>query len=158
MTEAVQVAGAEAVATVDGDGRIALPPEIREALDLKEGDEVVLTLDQARIAQATLRRRSTVEQTYGVVPSIGRPLSPQEMNRISEEEMVREALDELRRATRPRSARASPAGLLTPLERLRAEAKRRGTPLDLDEARRRFEEEWPRQHVEARRPGQGENG
>ena len=87
----------EEVAVVDGDGRIYLPAKIRESLDLTEGDEVVLVFDQGQRDQVTLRRRSAVERTFGIVPSLARPLSPHEMHRIFAEEIVAEYMREMSR-------------------------------------------------------------
>lgn len=48
-----------------------------------------------------------------------------------------------------RPGQATVRAARTPLERLRADAKDRAQPLDLDEARRQFEQEFPRRDLAA---------
>jgi bifunctional DNA-binding transcriptional regulator/antitoxin component of YhaV-PrlF toxin-antitoxin module len=82
----------EAILVLEDEGRIRLPVEVRESLDLEEGDEIVLA--------------------WG-------PGKPEIVLRLAK----------------------------SPLDRLRAAAKRRGHALDLDEERRRFEAESPREDL-----------
>jgi AbrB family looped-hinge helix DNA binding protein len=115
------------------------------------------------------RRKSTAESRRSAVPEAVKEAPPEAVvvvasdGRITLPLGVREALglktgDQVVIALDRATARQAILRLPTPLERIRAEAKRRGKPLDLDEARRRFEEEWPREELRAPLAAQGENG
>jgi len=98
MVETIRDPHWELTAILEEDGRVALPTEVRAALHLEAGDAIVFELDSLHTDQATLRVASLSQIVAAAVARVGRPLDPQEINRIVEEEVVREYLEEMQRA------------------------------------------------------------
>ena len=72
------------VTTMTGDGQITLPAEVREALQLQEGDRVVLDVDGE--GQVTLRRpRTPVERTSGILQTDRPPMTEAEIRSMKQE-------------------------------------------------------------------------
>jgi AbrB family looped-hinge helix DNA binding protein len=88
----------ETVTVVAEDGRITLPAEVGQTLGVQKGDEVVILFEENG-REVTLRPRSLREEVTAGVARVGRPLDPQEMNRIFEEAVVEEYLEEMRRSS-----------------------------------------------------------
>ncbi|MCL4546042.1 MAG: AbrB/MazE/SpoVT family DNA-binding domain-containing protein [Chloroflexi bacterium] len=81
-------------------GQITVPAEIRQALGLKEGDKVALSLAESGKLHATLRpARSVAAMTFGAVAPRKRPEDFQELRRIFEEGVAEEVLAEGRSAS-----------------------------------------------------------
>lgn len=69
-------------------GQITVPLKIREALQLKEGDKVAVTLQEGA-EQAIIRRVASVaDQTFGAVTPRKRPEDMRELRAMFEEEVA----------------------------------------------------------------------
>ena len=67
-------------------GQITIPAAIREALGLREGDSVELTLDERGTAVTLMAPRSIVESTRGILRRDGQPsLTDRELKRAIQE-------------------------------------------------------------------------
>ncbi len=74
---------------VGSKGRVVLPAEVREALDLKEGERLLLTLEpEGGIRVEPLRK--VVEETYGILGHLAPGVS-------LVEELIRERREEARK-------------------------------------------------------------
>jgi AbrB family looped-hinge helix DNA binding protein len=79
-------------ATISSKGQLTLPKRVREALNLKEGDQVVVVLEDEHIALYPVRRHD-IMSLRGVFEGF-RPFPGHEVERAAaEREAVREALD-----------------------------------------------------------------
>ena len=70
-------------------GQITLPLELRRRWGLKPKDRVAIQMEDEIVTIAPMR--SPVEETYGVLPRLPRPLTVEEMTEIAAEEHAREA-------------------------------------------------------------------
>lgn len=82
-------------ATVGEQGEITLPAEISRLLGLKAGDRAVILVPDEDDGRGVRVVGSAVRALRGIVPHLGRELSPQDMNRILEEELVANYLEEM---------------------------------------------------------------
>jgi bifunctional DNA-binding transcriptional regulator/antitoxin component of YhaV-PrlF toxin-antitoxin module len=76
--------------SVSPKGQITLPLVVRKRWRLKAKDRVSITVegDAVRIAPA----HSPVDESYGVLPPLARPLTVEEMTEIAAEEHARETV------------------------------------------------------------------
>lgn len=84
----------EMTTVVNAEGQIALPEEIRQALELREGDEVVLALGGFAVKWVSLRAKRADETSPNGVPDA------QDFRRAFEEGGVDEYLEEMKRIER----------------------------------------------------------
>ena len=77
----------ELVTVMTRKGQITVPAEVRRALDLKQGDKVVVALPDVEGGAVTLRRYTSVaERTFGAVKPKNRPEDFNALRRQFEEE------------------------------------------------------------------------
>lgn len=70
--------------TVTSKGQVTIPVEIREMLGIHPNDQVVIQVSEGRveIKQALMK----LEQTFGAVPALKKPVSIKQMRDIAIEE------------------------------------------------------------------------
>lgn len=75
--------------SVSPKGQVTLPLEVRRRWGIKPKDRVAFRVEDDTV---TIRRaRSAVEESFGAVPPLARPLSVEEMTEIAAEEHAQEA-------------------------------------------------------------------
>jgi antitoxin PrlF len=81
----------ERLTTVTRKGQITIPVEIRNAMGIKVGDAVTVSLDEESASVARLARAGSVaERTFGAVNPRKRPEDFRELRRLFEESLARE--------------------------------------------------------------------
>jgi AbrB family looped-hinge helix DNA binding protein len=75
--------------SVSPKGQITLPLEIRRRWGIKAKDRVVIHVDEQTVTIAPAR--SAVDESFGAIPPLGRPLSDTEMTELAAEEHAQEA-------------------------------------------------------------------
>lgn len=84
----------ELTTTLTSKGQLTLPVEVRRALGLKQGDQLVVVLEGQTV---TLRpARSRLAAGYQSIPALDPPRSWEEVEAIMAEERAAEASDEYR--------------------------------------------------------------
>lgn len=79
--------------TITNDGRVVVPSEILERLNIVPGDEIVFMLDDDRVTLTS--GGSVVERTAGMLrppPGLKTPRTAKEMRRAAEEAIAEDAL------------------------------------------------------------------
>ena len=76
-------------------GQITVPAEMRQALGLKEGDKVVVTLKGSEVRVA--RIGSVVERTAGMIRTRGRRLSVKELREAAEQAIADDVYQRMNR-------------------------------------------------------------
>ncbi len=84
----------ELLTVVTRKGQVTVPAEVRQALNLRQGDKVAFVLPESPAGEVTLRRvGSVVEQTFGALASPLTALSVAEERRAFEEGVAKEVVD-----------------------------------------------------------------
>lgn len=78
--------------SVSPKGQITLPLELRRRWGIKAKDRVAIQVEEARVTITPAR--SPVDESYGVLPSLSRALSVEEMTEIAAEEHAQAAAQE----------------------------------------------------------------
>lgn len=78
--------------SVSPKGQITLPLEVRRSWGIKAKDRVTIQVDDQRVTIAPAR--SSVDESFGAIPPLGRRLSDNEMTEIAAEEHAQEAARE----------------------------------------------------------------
>ena len=78
--------------SVSPKGQITLPLEVRRRWGIKPKDRVTIQVDEQTVTIAPAR--SALEESYGSVPPLNRPLSDTEMTAIAAEEHAQEVARE----------------------------------------------------------------
>ncbi len=77
--------------TITRKGQITVPIEIRQALGLKKGDRLAITLTNPACSEITVRPlRSVAELTYGAITPRKQPEDFKELRRIVLEDIAEE--------------------------------------------------------------------
>ncbi len=85
----------ELLTVVTRKGQITIPAEIRNALGLKEGDKIAISIVDSDGGQARLRPvRSVAEATFGAITPRRQPEDFKELRRLFEEGTAYEAMAE----------------------------------------------------------------
>ena len=85
----------EQLSVLTRKGQVTVPAEIRRALGLKEGDKLIVSLDDSREGQITLRPvRSVAEMTAGAIAPHRRPEDLKALREAAWEEVAEEVLAE----------------------------------------------------------------
>jgi AbrB family looped-hinge helix DNA binding protein len=84
---------------VQSNGQITIPDSVRQALGIKEGDRIEVVLAEDNTQEATLRRvPSVIESTYGLARQRRSPVLTEDFDRIVEEEVVSDVINEFERS------------------------------------------------------------
>ncbi len=83
------------VATLSSKGQITIPAEIREALQLREGDKVAFELEGDQVRLAPQGSGSVVERTAGALRSNLPALSAEEERAAAEQAIAEEAVNRM---------------------------------------------------------------
>ncbi|MGH2585657.1 MAG: AbrB/MazE/SpoVT family DNA-binding domain-containing protein [Dehalococcoidia bacterium] len=78
--------------SVSPKGQITLPIEVRRRWRLKPKDLVVIHVEEEVVTVTPAR--SPVDETYGVLPPLPRPMTIEEMTALAAEEHAQETADE----------------------------------------------------------------
>jgi AbrB family looped-hinge helix DNA binding protein len=83
----------DAYATMTSKGQVTIPADIRERLDIKTGDQLRFHLTHSgKLSITPVRRRSIFERLDELkLPSIGRPVTKQDIAAAVEEEVMARA-------------------------------------------------------------------
>jgi len=82
-------------ANVSDRGRVTLPAEVRRALGLKKGDDVIFVIEDEGAVR--VRKRWTLENIAGSVPALDPPRTWEEVKRIVAEEVAERYAEKMRK-------------------------------------------------------------
>jgi antitoxin PrlF len=72
-------------------GQITIPVEFRKALNIKEGDNVAITMEEGEVRLS--RSESVVAKTAGVFKSDEPPKSAEELRKLAEEAIAQDVIE-----------------------------------------------------------------
>ena len=78
--------------SVSPKGQITLPIEVRRRWGIRAKDRVTIRVDEHLVTIAPVR--SAVDESFGAIPPLGRPMSDSEMTELAAEEHAQEAARE----------------------------------------------------------------
>lgn len=80
----------KAAATITAKGQLTLPVEIRKALDVKQGDQLVFEVKKDRKLTVSPRRRRSIFELRDMLPplDLGRPLAQADIDNAIGEAMT----------------------------------------------------------------------
>lgn len=75
--------------TIDENGQVTLPADLREQLGLKEGSQLRWSFDSGK-KTLSLTPLGSVREAYGILSQPEKPLSIEKINRLMELEVAKE--------------------------------------------------------------------